>query len=593
MKNKALEIVKSKYFLVFVAVLVLGIFLRTYHFPDWLHFELDQSRDAKVIDLAIENGVSNLPLLGPKAAGTFLRLGPIFYYFTYISAKVFGPTPSGMAAIMAVFGILAIPAFYFLARRYFGQRKSILLTFLLSVSLFLVMYSRFSWNPNPLPLFVILTFYSLLRAVDREERNQGWWLVATAVFLAITTQFHFLAFLAIPAIAVLFLAYKRPKIKLKFWGVALSAVLLFYIPMAINEVRTGGDNAKEFVEAIAGKSSKSPHASSEKFIKNFYEHSMAYVVISSGYEGTQSWTIRKIGTFNFQFLCTDKCKDKLKWGYLGMLFIILSLFLAVRRFWQEEDQKKKDFLALVLLWFAVPYIMFIPLAYDISPRFFLMTAPVPFIFLGLITQLGERILPKKIGLAVSFLIIFVLAGLNLGYINQRFSELRRAPSEAVESAPDRILKERQRVTLEQQYAIIDYVENIYRKNGFPVYLNSEPFYRRSFLYHIDKKNIPRDDLRNTSNARKVYQEGNYFLIYPTLSNYEKDIAGYEKEYEVIDKKPFGTLTLIQLSPRESSITDQRQIFEDKKTKDTSGAAKRYTWEEIFNDGSEDESGTDN
>ena len=94
MKNKVFNSFKKRYFYIaFLAVLFLGAFLRFYHFADWLHFELDQSRDAKVIDLAIKEGPGALPLLGPKAAGSFLRLGPAFYYFKYLSALAFGNTP--------------------------------------------------------------------------------------------------------------------------------------------------------------------------------------------------------------------------------------------------------------------------------------------------------------------------------------------------------------------------------------------------------------------------------------------------------------------------------------------------------------------
>ncbi|HLN18863.1 MAG TPA: glycosyltransferase family 39 protein [Patescibacteria group bacterium] len=585
---------KNKVILIITLIIILGAYLRLYHFSDWLHFELDQSRDAKVIDLALENGASYLPLLGPKAAGTFLRLGPVYYYFSYISAKIFGPTPAGMAGIMPIFGIFSILAFYFLIRRYLGRNKSLALTFLFSVSLYLVMYSRFSWNPNALPLFVIMTFYSLLRAVDTEEKNRGWWLTAGAIFLAITTQMHFLAFVAIPAISVLFLIYKRPRIKLKFWGAAILAFLVLYSPMIVNEFRTGGDNAKEFIDAVTGKSTKSPHVISEKFIKNFYEHSLGYVVIGSGYEEAQSWTIRKApNEFSFQFLCNEKCKDQLKWGYLGMLFIVFSLLFTLYRFWKEKEQQKKDFLALILLWFVVPYVLFIPLAYDISPRFFLMTSPLPFIFLGIISGFWERLMPKNFGKIITYILILTLSGMNLYFVNQRFSELKKASVEAFEINPDRILKERQRVTLEQQDAIINYIVSVYNDNKYPVYLNSEPFYRRSFLYHIDKFNLPRDDWRNATNAKKVYREGNYFLIFPTLSSYDNDIAKYEAQFDVSGKKQFGTLMLIQLKPKEEAVTDERQIFDEKKSNDTRGVPKRYTWEEIFSDNNDDENATDN
>lgn len=276
-----------------------------------------------------------------------------------------------------------------------------------------------------------------------------------------------------------------------------------------------------------------------------------------------------------------------------MIFIISSVLCVLYCFWKEKDPKKKDFLALVFLWFIIPYILFIPLAYDISPRFFLMTSSLPFIFLGIISNFWEKILPKNIGRLATYLLILALAGLNLYFVNQRFSELKIAKSEAFEINPDRVLKERQRVTLEQQNMIIAYIKNIYDQNKFPVYLNSEPFYRRSFLYHIDKYDIPRDDWRNATNAKKVYREGNYFLIFPTLSRYDKDISKYETQFDMTEQKQFGTLTLIQMKPKEEAVTDERQIFSDKKSNDTRGVPKRYTWEEIFNDSNDDENAADN
>ena len=187
MKNKALLFLRKNYIIIALSLIILlGTFLRLYHFSDWLHFELDQSRDAKVIDLALEEGIGNLPLLGPKAAGSFLRLGPAFYYFQYLSALVFGWTPSGMALIMVFFGIGTIPLFYFLIKRYFANRLSLALTLLFSVSLFLVMYSRFSWNPNALPFFVLLTFLSMLRSVDPEEKKKGRWLVVFFIALVLS-----------------------------------------------------------------------------------------------------------------------------------------------------------------------------------------------------------------------------------------------------------------------------------------------------------------------------------------------------------------------------------------------------------------------
>ena len=105
------------YILALSFIVLAGFFLRFYNYSKWLHFELDQSRDAKIIDLAVDEGIGNLPLLGPKAAGSFLRLGPLFYYQEYLSAVIFGNTPSGIAALSIILSCLTIPLFYFFVKR--------------------------------------------------------------------------------------------------------------------------------------------------------------------------------------------------------------------------------------------------------------------------------------------------------------------------------------------------------------------------------------------------------------------------------------------------------------------------------------------
>ena len=67
--------------IIFATVVAAGIFLRVWHFHDWLFFKMDQARDASTIQHAFLNGPGWLPLLGPKAGGTSANLGPVFYYF--------------------------------------------------------------------------------------------------------------------------------------------------------------------------------------------------------------------------------------------------------------------------------------------------------------------------------------------------------------------------------------------------------------------------------------------------------------------------------------------------------------------------------
>lgn len=578
--------------MLFIAIFLLGAILRGYHFSDWLHFELDQSRDAKVVELAVNNGIGNLPLLGPKAAGSFLRLGPIFYYFEYISAKVFGSTPGGIAYLSLIFSILTLPIFYLFTRRYFSQKISMALLFLFAVSLFLIMYSRFAWNPNNIPFFTLLTFYCLLRAVDREEEKRGMWLIFFAIAISIVTQLHFLAFIAVPLVSIMFLLLKRPRIKTIFWMASLLIVIFFYLPPIINDLKTGGENIKEFQKIFIKKSTKDTHFLAEKVYHNYTENSAGYLLLISSFQNVTFPKIEDNGGLAFGLKCDEACKKNLPGGVVALAFLSLGLILLLlnlKRHYAKKDYQRTDFLILVIGWFMASFLLYLPIAFDISPRFFLLSSPLPFIFFGLILKLISKKSEGRYSFAIFLLVVLSLGVLNLFAVKQRFSELQKAPTEAFDVKGDKILKERDRITLEQQYLVIDYVEAVYKKNNFPVYLNSEPFYRRALLYHLGKRGISNDDFRNASNAKKVYQNGNYFLVFPTMANLEKRKEDYLDAYIISETKQFGTLTVFQLTPKKEAINAIQQEFGlKKKAQSATGVPVRCRWNEIFRECNPDE-----
>ncbi len=579
-------LVKKKYLIVIsVAIITVGVFLRVFNFSDWLHFELDQARDARIVNLAAEEGIGNLPLLGPKAAGSFLRLGPVFYYFEYFSAEIFGNTPDGIAVISLIFSCLTLPLFYFFVRRYFSQKISLMLLFLFSVSLFLIMYSRFAWNPNNLPFFVLAASYALLRAVDHGEKKRGWWLVAAAVALAIATQLHFIAFLALPLIAGAFLLIKHPHINWKFWLLAAAVIVFFYIPPVINDIKTGGGNISEFKKIFVKKSAKDgdKYSLTEKIIKNAGETAIGYFIIQTGYQKAELPVVKESAPFKFDIVCDKNCKKNILPGMIAALLIISGVVLFFVNFFSRKEARQRDFLIISALWFLASFALFVPIAYNLAPRFFLLVAPLAFVFFGLLLEFAEK---KKI-LLVGYLLFLAIVASNGWMIYQRFSELAAASRESFKIESDKIIKERERVTLEQQLKIIDYIEKIYQQNKYPVYVNSEAFWRRAFLYHLEQRNIPRDDFRNT--GKNVYARGNYFLIYPSDKTAEEIAHKYSDRYFIFESRDFGTLRLVRLTPKTKSVNVPEQIFEpEKKPISAPGVPVRCRWNEIFNKCNPDE-----
>jgi len=572
---------KKNILIILTVILAVGFFLRAYHFSDWLHFELDQSRDAMVVDLALENGPSELPLLGPKAAGTYLRLGPAFYYFQYLGGLVFGHTPQGIAYPTMIFSVFSIFLLYLFLRRIFDQWISLGLAAVSAVSLFLVMYGRFAWNPNAIPFFLLLTFFALLKVVDVEEKRKGLWLIVCSASIALATQLHFLVFLSLPLAAAAFLLIKRPKINWKAWAGALAMFLFLYIPVILNDIETRGANTEEFFKAITEKSSKGEgHTLVDKVVRAYMESSRGSLLMLSGQEQMEipSINMSRTGGFPVQIKCAEKCQKNVWLGLIAIAGYSFGLILLVMRFLKEKKPTYKDMLLLIGIWCLLVSGLYVPLSFDLSPRFFLLLVPITFVLFGLILQFLGKILKKKTVLVVGVSLILVI--LNIVAVQGRFSELSRAATQDVESKADRILKENNRVTLEQQILIADYLESFHRENGAIVYLNSEPFYRRSILYHVGRRGIPYEDLRGA----KVYRKGNYFAAYVTNSSSRKKAEKYSNNFDIAEEKTFGTMTVFRLIPKENMIVAEEQeikpIKKSQKSR-TPGVPERYTWSEIF------------
>ncbi len=557
-------------------IVFFGFLLRSYHFSDWLHFELDQSRDARVIDRAMVGSFFDLPLLGPKAGGTLLRLGPSFYMFQYVSGLLFGANPVGYALGVMMLSVATIGVFFLFVRRFFTDRLSLSLTALLATSLFFVLYGRFAWNPNPIPFFVLSGFYALLRSVDAHEKHRGVWFGACVMLFSIASQLHFLAFISLPILLVSFLLIRRPRYSWKAWLAALGIVAFLYLPVVLNEMETGGRNSQEFVKAITDKSTNAKYSILEKTIRNTSEHSLAALVVVTGFEGGMFPAIRvEDGTFITH--CLTRC-DAGKWyGLAAILTFSFSIFILLFLWWRERERTKADFLLLSGLWLGITFVLFLPLAYSIAPRFFLLSGPFFIVLVGVLLLMIERCFRRyHVGFTLSISVIVLLVGSNVFFTWHRFDELSRSMTEAIDSEPDRILKEQIRVTLQQEQAIVDFLTARSHETGYPVYMWSEPQYRRALKYLLEQRGVENAVLGFDG----IYRQGVYYLVLRAHSNHEDALKKYRPMYTVGEKTFFGTLIVFELFPKPEFILMEHQDFSREKPQTTS-VSPRYTWREWY------------
>ncbi len=521
MKEKIRKV--PMFVIILFLIFCIGAFFRIYGFHDFLRFNADQSRDAGIVSNVID-GESDIPLLGPKAGGTAFRVGPVFYYFQIISAKIFGNDPDKMAYPDLLFSFLTPVLLFFFLRQYFDIRKTLLIVALLSVSFYAVKYGRFAWNPNSLPFWTLLFLFGLYKLMTAKEAIWGVWTFITGVSFGIGIQLHSLSLLLFPLTAFcifVFLIYQK---KEHVWKKALfifSLVLLLNIPVFISEWNTGGENTRAFLESISIKEKKG-----SGFIanvgKNIVCFSQSSTYILSAYDSSDTCKPESVMQgFNIQaFLC-------------GFALFFGGFLLTIRALRKEKVYERRVFLGLIILFVSILFCLLIPLANEISMRFFLISLFVPFIFLGLWFDFFEEIFPRTHKIFF-YSIIFVLFSMNTFFVISTFKEYHLYLTNSPSSMDNVLLKEVEMSAsfiIDESMGAKTVVLTGDKKYIFKAMKSIEYFTKRAGIDIVEKK-------KKTDMSLPV------FLVENT-KNKEKVLA---RERTISQYRSFGRFTLFSLKP---------------------------------------------
>lgn len=218
----------------------LSLFLRTYRLPEFIAYHQDQVRDLVYIKNHIDT--DSPILLGPKASVGNFYLAPLWYYLM-TATYFFSHSPVAPAFMVALLNSLTVILLYFFSARYFNQTIAFTASLLYAVSPFSIEYSRFAWNPNPIPFFTILALFSLYIYL---YEKRGW-----AAYLAVTAtnftfQLHYQGFLLVAAV-FLFLVLKKDWKRLVVSSIIFMALLS---PFLYYEIINGYSNIGQIVSFI-------------------------------------------------------------------------------------------------------------------------------------------------------------------------------------------------------------------------------------------------------------------------------------------------------------------------------------------------------
>lgn len=233
-----------------LTIISAAIFLRFYKIREFAVFLADQGRDAIIVKRIA--ALEHFPAIGAPTSVGQVFLGPFYYYFIAPWLLFFKFDPAGLAVGMAITSIAYLITTYFIVKKFFGKQAAIISVFISSFSYVLIQSSRFSWNPNPLPLFSLLTAYFFM--MGTKTKNFKYFLLFGA-FLSFSIQLHYLAaglILPLALLAVVDLFYSRKRFLKQVLNYILSALsfTVFTSPLIIFDLRHNFINLNNLVNLL-------------------------------------------------------------------------------------------------------------------------------------------------------------------------------------------------------------------------------------------------------------------------------------------------------------------------------------------------------
>ena len=409
---------------ILTAIILVGLFLRTYNFHSWLKFRDDQARDAALVSQVVE-GERPWPMMGAYMSysgdGDHLEtnsfhLGPIYYYFQIISAKIFGNYADKLAYPDVFFGVLTIPLLYLFLRIYFKRDVSLGVTALFAISSYFVQYSRFAWNTNLIPFFVLLFLFSLYKFLEKNEKVKWRWAVLLGIAVGVGVQLHVILialFLVVAFFVMLFSLKKSFKIWPK-WALVFLVVGVLNTTQIISELKTNFSNTKILLSSSSR--DNSPGVSKLTLVKNDLDchvEANSFYLTSFGssnctYDFLSPATYAQVRTKTFSKFFQDVISRLAM--LLAVAFSAWGYFLLFKKAKNERLKNQQYFLRLIVFYLVITFLIMISLSTDkfndlryLTPVFF-----VPFVLLALLIEFVREKFSKWLGFLTLLGLLLIL-----------------------------------------------------------------------------------------------------------------------------------------------------------------------------------------
>ena len=236
-------------FCLLAGILIIALFFRLYRISEFMTFLGDEGRDVRIVRDLITKG--NLVFIGPQTSIGNMYLGPLYYYLMAPALFLSNLNPVGPAIMVALLGAITVWFTWYVGRVWFGKTAALVTALLYAISPVAIIYSRSSWNPNPMPFFALLCVWGIYQVWQNKKYS---WLPIVGISFAFSLQMHYLGLLLTP-ILLLFWYFSLKKIikdknqKFIFVKKTIFAILLFLLlmsPLVLFDLKHQGMNYNAF-----------------------------------------------------------------------------------------------------------------------------------------------------------------------------------------------------------------------------------------------------------------------------------------------------------------------------------------------------------
>ena len=364
-------------FLSFITVWLffISLILRVFHLSYFISYHQDQVRDLFYIKENFEKG--SVILLGPKASvGNFFL--PPFWYYLMSAAYIFSKSPLSSAILTALLSSIASIVIFLFMKKFFDQKLAFLAATLYAVSPLSIEYSRFAWNPNPIPLFVILTFYFLYEFLynlpaGRQEKREYFFIYGTiASNLAFQLHYQGLVIFIFYFLVILF----SKKFNLKRFCQYIFINLILLLPFIIYEAQNNFKNTTGIINFLI--------ASQTTAKLKFFGIPFFIKFILRDF----SFFIGRVLFFKNQIL-----------GYIGLIIFLISLGIKILTIKKQEKHEKP-----IIFFLIFSFIMLFFYKNSLIDFYLLFLIPIIIIYFVLIIK---KTVGEKLALGIFFVLILV------------------------------------------------------------------------------------------------------------------------------------------------------------------------------------------